>query len=51
MLHHTIIPWSPESMRRLIFSLISSSGKAANALKPDSLGMISSQIQGPVCDA
>jgi hypothetical protein len=30
MLHHTSIPWSPERMRRLIFSLICSSAKAAN---------------------
>src|SRR5262245_58311358 len=45
MLHHTIIPWSPERMRRLIFSLISSSGNAANVPKPTSIGMTSSQIR------
>src|SRR6516164_2814106 len=45
MLHHTIIPWSPERMRRLIFSLICSSSKAANLLKPTSFGMTSSQIR------
>src|SRR5215472_8084813 len=45
MLHHTIIPWSPERMRRLIFSLIRSSGKAANVPKPASVGITSSQIR------
>src|SRR6266508_686136 len=38
MLHHTIIPCSPERMRRLIFSLIFSSSKAANVPKPTSVG-------------
>src|SRR6266478_4618672 len=45
MLHHTIIPWSPERMRRLIFSPICSSGKAANVPKPTSVGITSSQIR------
>jgi hypothetical protein len=45
MLHHTIIPWSPERMRRLIFSLICSSSKAANVPKPTSVGIASSQIR------
>src|SRR5262249_42355608 len=45
MLHHTIIPWSPERMRRLILSLIRSSGKAANVPKPTSVGITSSQIR------
>src|SRR6266511_297625 len=43
MLHHTIIPWSPERMRRLILSLICSSDKAANVPKPTSVGITSSQ--------
>jgi hypothetical protein len=42
--HHTTIPWSPERMRRLIFSSICSSSKASNRLKPTSLGINSSQI-------
>src|SRR5262245_25911872 len=29
MLHHTSIPWSPDRMRRLIFWVVRSSGKAA----------------------
>ena len=45
MLHHTIIPWSPERMRRLIFSLIRSSSNAANRPKPTSVGITSSQIR------
>src|SRR5215813_2896421 len=45
MLHQTIIPWSPERMRRLILSLIRSSGKAANVPKPASVGITSSQIR------
>jgi hypothetical protein len=45
MLHHTIIPWSPERMRRLIFSLICSSSKTANVPKPTSVGINSSQIR------
>jgi hypothetical protein len=32
-------PWSPDRMRRLIFSLICSSSKAANRLKPTSVGI------------
>src|SRR5262245_57675267 len=36
MLHQTTIPWSPERMRRLIFSAICSSGNSANRLKPTS---------------
>jgi hypothetical protein len=43
MLHHTTTPWSPERMRRLIFSLIRSSTKAANRLKPINFGISSSQ--------
>ena len=39
MLHHTSIPWSPESMRRRIFSLTCSSGNAMSVLKPTSFGM------------
>jgi hypothetical protein len=46
MLHHTTIPWLPERMRRLIFSLSCSSGKAANAPKPVSFAIASSQIIG-----
>src|SRR5215471_394206 len=45
MLHHTIIPWSPERMRRLIFSLICSSGKAENVPKPTSVDITSSQVR------
>src|SRR5215831_2598406 len=45
MLHYTSIPWSPERMRRLIFSLICSSGNAANVLKPTSVGITSSQTR------
>src|SRR5262245_29456943 len=45
MLHQTIIPWSPERMRRLIFSAICSSGNSANRLKPISFGIISSQFR------
>jgi hypothetical protein len=45
MLHHKIIPWSPERMRRLILSLICSSGKAANVPKPTSVDIASSQIR------
>src|SRR5947208_5576118 len=45
MLHHTIIPWSPDRMRRLIFSLICSPGKAANVPKPTSVAIASSQIR------
>src|ERR1700730_13016507 len=44
MLHHTTIPWPPERMRRLIFSLSCSSGKAANVPKPVSFVIASSQI-------
>jgi hypothetical protein len=36
----------PERMRRLIFSLICSSGKAANVPKPTRLGITSSQTSG-----
>jgi hypothetical protein len=43
-LHHTSIPWSPDRMRRLMFSLICSSGKAANVPKPTNLGINSSQL-------
>src|SRR5262245_19472070 len=39
MLHQTTIHWSPERMRRLIFSLICSSSKPANVPKPISVGM------------
>src|SRR5258706_4073990 len=42
MLHHTTIPWLPERMRRLIFSLSCSSGKAANVPKPVSSVIASS---------
>src|SRR6516164_556517 len=45
MLHQTSIPWSPARMRRLIFSLICSSGNAANVLKPTNVGIPSSQIR------
>ena len=45
MVHHTIIPLSPERMRRLTLSLICSSSKAANLLKPTSFGISSSQIR------
>jgi hypothetical protein len=45
MLHHTIIPCSPERMRRLIFSLICSSSRAANVPKPTSVDITSSQIR------
>src|SRR5262249_56291147 len=45
MLHHTSIPWSPERTRRLIFSLICSSDKAANVPKPTSVGITSSQTR------
>src|SRR5262249_25674450 len=44
MLHHTSISWSPDRMRRLIFSVICSSGKAANVLKPTSVGITSSHL-------
>ena len=47
MLHHTTIPWLPERMRRLIFSLSCSSGKAANVPKPVSFVIASSQIRIP----
>jgi hypothetical protein len=45
MVHHTIIPWSPQRTRRLTFSLSCSSGKAANVPKPFSVGITSSQIR------
>src|SRR5215831_8149458 len=45
MLHQTSIPWSPARMRRLIFSLICSSGNPANVLKPTNVGIPSSQIR------
>src|SRR5262249_21738338 len=39
ILHQTIIPCSPERIRRLIFSLICSSRNAANAPKPTRVGI------------
>ena len=49
MLHHTTISWSPEIMRRLILSVICSSGNSANAPNPTSLGIASSQIRITLC--
>jgi hypothetical protein len=45
MLHQTIIPWRPERMRRLIFSLSRSSGKAAKVPKPVCSDIAFSQIR------
>ena len=39
MLHHTIIPCSPDTIRRETFSLTCSSGSDANELKPDTVGI------------
>jgi hypothetical protein len=39
------MPWPPERMRRVIFSLSCSSSKAANVPKPVSFGIASSQIR------
>src|ERR1043166_185561 len=40
MLHHTMIPFSPDTIRRETLSVMRSSGIDANALKPDTIGML-----------